>query len=193
MHRRLGLAVAALALVAVPGTVTALECRGMTPLPEDLRIVPPAAHVPEAMVQLAGAWTGAWRDARGNDAQCNILVVEEVHANDFARAVYSVGAYVAPLSASELAAEIPGHTFTIGRQRLFFAAGGRLFGSLGTDEGDLGAWEIRDGRVCRTWTTWDHGRARCYSIFREADGYAFDDPGRFARFLARRSPGGLTP
>jgi hypothetical protein len=98
-----------------------------------------------------------------------------------------------PLTSSELATDIPGHTFTIGTQRLFFAAGGRLYGAAGRDAVDQGTWKIADGRLCRVWTTWDLGLSRCYVIFRDGDGYAFDIPERFARFAARRKPGGLEP
>ena len=74
-----------------------------------------------------------------------------------------------PLTASELAAELPGHTFTFGRQRLFFERGGQLYGAVSADEGDLGTWAIEDGRVCRAWTTWDHGRRRCWTVSRDGD------------------------
>ncbi len=98
-----------------------------------------------------------------------------------------------PLTASELAAEIPGHTFTIGAQRLFFAAGGRLYGTA-PDARDLGTWTITPGgRVCRAWTVWDNGLSRCYAVFRDGETYAFDIPERFSRFVARRNPGGLEP
>jgi hypothetical protein len=99
---------------------------------------------------------------------------------------------VTAITPDELAADVPGHTFTIGRQRLHFATGGRLYGRAG-DDADLGTWAIENGRICRTWTTWDRGIRRCYVIARDGDGYVFDVPERFTRFVARRAPGGLDP
>ena len=200
----IGLAVVVFALTVAPLTVAALDCRGATSLLDDVRIVPAAAEVPAALVRFAGAWSGAWRDRKGEEAQCTTLVVEEVHANGYARVVYSVGA--SPVLGSGmpgvwrttarhadgvLTTEIVGFTFTIGRQRLHFAAGGQLFGAAG-DDIDLGRWTITgDHRVCRTWTTWDTGRERCYAPFREGDRWTFDLSGRFAAFPAQRTPGGL--
>jgi hypothetical protein len=98
----------------------------------------------------------------------------------------------APLTAVELAREVVGHTFTIGRQRLHFEAGGRLFGSAGDDAIDLGRWTITpENRLCRTWTTWDQGHERCYMLLRDGDGWTFDIPERLTSFSARRTPGGL--
>jgi len=96
------------------------------------------------------------------------------------------------LTAAELAAEVPGHTFTVGRQQLHFASGGRLYGRAGGDA-DLGTWAIDRERLCRTWTTWDHGIRRCYVIVRDGDAYVFDLPDRFGWFPARRTAGGFAP
>jgi hypothetical protein len=100
-----------------------------------------------------------------------------------------------PLTAQELAREVAGHTFTIGRQRLHFARGGRLLGAAGDDAIDAGTWTITaQGRVCRRWTTWDHGRERCYLVFRDGDDdWLFDIPERFSRFSGRRTPGSPEP
>src|SRR5262245_22547755 len=38
----------------------AMDCRGATPLPPDLRVMPPGGDVPPAVAAFAGAWTGAW-------------------------------------------------------------------------------------------------------------------------------------
>jgi hypothetical protein len=93
------------------------------------------------------------------------------------------------LTASELATEIGGHVLAIGRQRLFFAAGGRLYGASGK-EVDVGSWEISsEGRLCRRWHVWDHGRARCYVVYRKDDGFELELPDRFTRFVARPHPG----
>jgi hypothetical protein len=99
---------------------------------------------------------------------------------------------ITSLTPAELAAEVAGHTFTIGRQRLHFASAGRLYGWAGEDV-DLGTWAIEDGRVCRRWTTWDRELRRCYVIAREGDRYVFDIPERFTRFAARRASGGVEP
>jgi hypothetical protein len=98
-----------------------------------------------------------------------------------------------PLTAGELAAEIPAHTFAVGAQRLFFMKGGRLYGAV-PDGIDLGTWTITaEARLCRAWTTWDNGLSRCYVVYREGDSYAFEIPERFTRFVARRMAGGLEP
>src|SRR5262249_5785656 len=96
MPRLLRVTVVVLALVAAPLSARALECQGAVPLPNDIRLVRPAADVPSAIARFAGAWSGAWRDTNGRDTQCNALVVEEVHANGFARVVYGVSASTAP-------------------------------------------------------------------------------------------------
>ena len=76
-----GFAVAALMLGGVAAEA-ALDCRGKTPLPDDLALVPPAADVPERAARFAGAWNGAWLDAKGDENRCQTLVVEEVLAQD---------------------------------------------------------------------------------------------------------------
>lgn len=93
------------------------------------------------------------------------------------------------LTEGELATEIVGHVLAVGPQRLFFAAGGRLYGASGK-EVDVGSWEISsEGRLCRRWHVWDHGRARCYVVYRRDDGFELDVPERFTRFVARPHPG----
>jgi hypothetical protein len=95
------------------------------------------------------------------------------------------------LTASELATEIGGHVLAIGPQRLFFAAGGRLYGAS-RKEVDVGSWEISsEGRLCRRWHVWDHGRVRCYVVYRKDDGFELELPDRFTRFVARPHPGGF--
>ena len=59
------LAVVVFVLTIAPLTVAALDCRGATPLLDDVRIVPAAADVPASLVRFAGAWSGAWRDRTG--------------------------------------------------------------------------------------------------------------------------------
>ena len=81
--------VAALLLVALPRVAAALDCQGTMPLPDDVRVVPPASDVPQELARFSGAWTGAWRDSGGTDTQCNTLIIEEVHPNGFLRVVYA--------------------------------------------------------------------------------------------------------
>lgn len=88
-----------------------------------------------------------------------------------------------PLTADELRAEVPEHTFyrepvTIfpslfgGRVAMFAATDGTLYGTFtpqpdGVTEHDVGRWHITpEGQLCRTWHTWDHRRERCYTLRR---------------------------
>jgi hypothetical protein len=92
------------------------------------------------------------------------------------------------LTTAELTSEMTGHAFTIGAQRMMFAAGGRLFGSINEDV-DVGTWEITpDSRVCRTWNTWDQRRRRCYVIYKTDGIFEMDVADRLGRFIARRAP-----
>lgn len=85
----------ALALVLAPGLLPAeaKECRDETPLPADVRLVPPSSDVPQALARFAGAWIGTWTDKQGAGGQCHALVVEEVLPQGHARIVYSVGTH----------------------------------------------------------------------------------------------------
>jgi hypothetical protein len=89
MSTLFGLAVTLALLLAPPApTSAAKDCRGTTPLPDGVRLVPPAAGVPADVARFAGAWSGAWPDKRGDAALCQALVVEAVFANGWARVVY---------------------------------------------------------------------------------------------------------
>jgi hypothetical protein len=78
-----------LALVLDARAASAKECRGETPLPADVRLVPAGPDVPETVARFAGAWAGAWKVPTGADALCHTLVVEEVFSSGFARVIYS--------------------------------------------------------------------------------------------------------
>jgi CubicO group peptidase (beta-lactamase class C family) len=104
------LAILVLALSVAATSEAAIDCRAATPLPDDLTLVAPTADVPESLARFAGAWSGAWRDPKGNEALCTTLVVEEVLGNGYVRVVYSVG--VSPA----LGVRIPS----------FWRAGGRI-------------------------------------------------------------------
>jgi hypothetical protein len=60
------LAILVLALSVAATSEAAIDCRAATPLPDDLTLVAPAADVPESLARFAGAWSGAWRDTKGN-------------------------------------------------------------------------------------------------------------------------------
>jgi hypothetical protein len=78
----------------------------------------------------------------------------------------------APLSVTELRAELPGNTFGTGGVRVFIAPDGRQYFALGTRV-DLGRWRITpEGLYCRTWNVLDGGRERCHHVYR--DGETFD-------------------
>jgi hypothetical protein len=61
------LVVLALVLIFVTAVEAAVDCRGATPLPDDLTLAAPTADVPEDLARFAGVWTGAWRDAKGKE------------------------------------------------------------------------------------------------------------------------------
>jgi Beta-lactamase len=84
------------------------------------------------------------------------------------------------LTASELRAEVPGHTFYWdpapscpavfgGRLIMYVAPGGVLYGTFtrrpdGEPEPGVGRWRITpEGQLCRTWHAWDRRRERCYT------------------------------
>jgi hypothetical protein len=79
----------------------------------------------------------------------------------------------APLSVTELGAELPGNTFGTGGVRVFIAPDGRLYLAVGTRV-DLGRWRITPtGLYCRTWNVTDGGRERCYHVFRDSENFEF--------------------
>jgi hypothetical protein len=158
--------------------------------------IPYMAGLGGNLVALLPNGVSVFRFADGNNYDLDAMVLAGESIRPFCPAPATV---VPPdparvsLTADELAAEIPGHTFVLGAQRLFFASGGRLYGAV-PDDTDLGRWTIgADGRVCRAWTKWDTGLPRCYVIYREDGSYAFEIPERFSRFVGRRTPGGLEP
>jgi hypothetical protein len=92
-----------------------------------------------------------------------------------------------PLTADDLRAEVPEHTFyrepvTIfpsvfsGRFAMFVGADGTLYGTFtpqsdGVTEHDVGRWRITpEGQFCRTWHAWDHRRERCHTLRRSRPG-----------------------
>lgn len=158
--------------------------------------IPYMAGLGGNLVALLPNGVSVFRFADGNTYDLDAMILAGESLRPFCPSPASAAAPTpapVPLTAGELAAEIPGHTFTIGTQRLFFAHDGRLFGAAARDAVDLGTWKIADGRLCRVWTTWDNGLSRCYVISRAGNNYALDIPERFTRFVARRRSGGLEP
>jgi hypothetical protein len=118
-----------------------------------------------------------------------------------------------PLTASELRAEVPGHTFYRdpvtdfpvvfgGHLAMFVAADGVLYGTFtrrpdGGTEHDVGRWHITpEGQFCRAWHVWDHRRERCYTLqvtppdlSQGDDTFAFAVIDRWGRARYRRVPG----
>lgn len=77
------------------GVVDARDCRDETPLPADVKLVPPGPDVSTTAARFAGTWVGAWRE-NNVDTVCATLVVEELLSTGHARVIYSHGAW-APL------------------------------------------------------------------------------------------------
>jgi hypothetical protein len=111
-----------------------------------------------------------------------------------------------PLTASELRAEYPGHTFyadplticfpaLVGAHfNIFVAPDGVLYGTLkgGPDMGtehDMGSWHITpDGHFCSTcW--WGGRREHCFAVYREGETFELYLKDRFGREVFRRVPG----
>lgn len=125
----------------------ALDCRHALPLPDDVRLVPPAADVPADVARFAGAWSGGWTDRKGNEAQCSMLVVEEVFANGYARSIYSIG------GTGSLGSGIPNVWRVTGR-----IEGDVLLFSLPIPAGGRFAYRIDGARLSATFNN-DEGRA----------------------------------
>ena len=87
----------------------------------------------------------------------------------------------AALTEGELRRELTGMTFRAGRQEITFEAGGRLYGTLGEEDLDVGTWEITpDGRYCRSWNVWDAQRRRCYTVRRAGNRLELQPEGRWS-------------
>jgi hypothetical protein len=111
-----------------------------------------------------------------------------------------------PLSASEVRAAFPGHTFyggslnilplLVGKRPIFFpAVDGMLYGTLkgGPDRGmwdDVGKWQITpDGQLCWTWQVRYSGRERCYRVYQEGETFELFVTDRLDKEVYRRVPG----
>jgi hypothetical protein len=77
-----------------------------------------------------------------------------------------------PMSAAEVAAELPGNTFASGGFRLFIAPGGMVYSVVAGDF-DVGRWRITpEGLYCRAWNVADRGRDRCYGVRRDGETFS---------------------
>ena len=80
-------------------------------IPDDARVVPPSAAVPESHQQFLGAWVGRW-----GDAVKHILIVESVQPDGSASVIYAYGVYpglsITP-GFRRLGAKVSGDTLTI--------------------------------------------------------------------------------
>lgn len=81
----LGLCIGALVSAFIVSRSYAAECD--TPLPDDIKIVPPSASVPAKLAKFVGRWGPSKWDGK----LCHNLVVEEVTADGKARLIYSWG------------------------------------------------------------------------------------------------------
>ena len=100
------------------------------------------------------------------------------------------------LSASDLRAELTGHTFYADDWHLFLAADGVLYGRAnggpdGVAEQDVGTWQITpEGQWCRTWRWWKHRRPRCHLVYQEGETFELAVTDRlFPTEPYRRVPG----
>jgi hypothetical protein len=94
-----------------------------------------------------------------------------------------------PMSAAELRAELPGHTFGAGGLRVFIAPDGRQYVVTGTTA-DVGHWRITpEGLYCRRWSVLDGGRERCHHVFRDGESFTLQVTDRWTTFRWIRTRG----
>jgi hypothetical protein len=93
------------------------------------------------------------------------------------------------LTASEIAAQLPGHTLSSGDFHLFIAPGGIIYRKT-KDSVDVGAWRIaEDGGFCRTWNVTDGGRARCFDVYRTGETFELQTRDRWTTTVLERRTG----
>jgi hypothetical protein len=95
------------------------------------------------------------------------------------------------LSASDLRAELTGHTLYADGRHLFLATSGVQYGaSKGGTEYDVGTWHITaDGYFCNTWHVWRGRRERCHIVYREGETFELQAKDRLDKGVLRRAPG----
>jgi Beta-lactamase len=111
-----------------------------------------------------------------------------------------------PLTASDLHAELAGHTlyrdpFNIfpgvmgGHLTIFLEADGVKYGTFkpgleGSTEHDMGTWHITaEGQFCSRWNVWGSRREDCSTAHREGDTFEFSRNDRLYKGVYRRVPG----
>jgi len=82
------LVVLALVIYIVPSAAFANWLIDSALIPDDARVVPPSAAVPESQQRFLGAWVGRW-----GDAVKHILIVESVQPDGSASVIYAYGVY----------------------------------------------------------------------------------------------------
>jgi Beta-lactamase len=104
-----------------------------------------------------------------------------------------------PLSASDLRAAFPGHTFAADlwnifpwlfdvRLKMVVTADGVVYGTRHTAI-DVGRWYITpDGYFCRQWHVWEGRHECCYIVYREGETFELYPQGRLSREVFRRLP-----
>jgi len=129
----------------------ALPCFAQTPLPDDLKIVPPAPDVANEIAVFSGSWAGKWVDRFGTSLD-HQLVVEKVEGRT-ATVIYSTG--VAPSWGinKEYQSRIPGEFRDDGTLRLRMSNGAvvtyRMLSDGNTMEGEYARGTITRGTFKR--------------------------------------------
>jgi dienelactone hydrolase len=112
MHRfAKRLAIFAMVIHIVPSAAFADRLVDGVPIPDDVKVVPPSAAVPESQQRFLGAWIGRW-----GGALKHILIVESVQPDGSATVIYGWGdgpSLSITRGFSRLGANLSGDTLTI--------------------------------------------------------------------------------
>ena len=116
-----------------------------------------------------------------------------IRAGEAVRPFCSATTVAAParraLTASEIAAELPGQTFSAGDFHMFIAPGGVAYRKT-KDSVDVGTWRIADdGAFCRTWNVTDGARARCFAVYRTGETFELQTRDRWTTSVLERRAG----
>ena len=108
-------------------------------------------------------------DAMSYDVEGMILAGEAVRPFCTSAGAAVMAPQRAPLTATELRAEIVGRTFDSDFARLVIERNG-IVSVESKGDFDIGRWRVTDdGQYCRTWNVGDRGRPRCYRLYRDGD------------------------
>jgi hypothetical protein len=157
--------------------------------------IPSMAGAGGNLVVLLPNGVSAFRFADGGDYDLESMVrageaIRPLCASPLADAPPPPARPAPPLTASELAAELPGNTFYGPGVHFYIDPRGVLYGAT-TEAVDVGRWEITpDGRYCAAWNVYDRGRRRCHTVHRQDQTFEFlvDDRWSIASSL-ERTPG----